>query len=159
MTKHNRLAVVTLHRDQIYVNLTSIQNELNDIIKKMAPSGIKEKVRFTIIVQFLHVLLNVALNLCVVFLFFIRLLFFMCIVSHLLSSFHLLVLLKIKFYVKTVSLPLFLLIHIFFRGNYVYKILLFLEKFQKISRLRLSTMNADITLTLIFIIQRIHIIS
>lgn len=39
--KHSRLAIVTMHRNQIYHSLEDIQGEINDTIKSFAPFGLR----------------------------------------------------------------------------------------------------------------------
>lgn len=44
MTNHTRLAIVTLHRGQLYKGLQDVQDELNNTIKNLAPKNMSEKV-------------------------------------------------------------------------------------------------------------------
>ncbi|KAK5646559.1 hypothetical protein RI129_005023 [Pyrocoelia pectoralis] len=46
MTKYNRLAVITMHRGQIYNSLESVQDELREAVCQVAPSGFKGKILF-----------------------------------------------------------------------------------------------------------------
>lgn len=42
--KHNRLAIVVMHRDQKYESLDDVKNELNDSVRNFAPRGLKDLV-------------------------------------------------------------------------------------------------------------------
>lgn len=42
--KFQRMAVVTLHRDQVYESLDAVKMELSENIKSLAPIGLKEQV-------------------------------------------------------------------------------------------------------------------
>ncbi|XP_055375770.1 eEF1A lysine and N-terminal methyltransferase homolog [Condylostylus longicornis] len=44
--KHNRLAIVTLHRDQEYESLEKIQEELNSTLLNLKPNGMIEKIPY-----------------------------------------------------------------------------------------------------------------
>lgn len=42
--KYQRMAVVTMHRDQIYQSLDAVKIELSENIKSLAPFGLKDQV-------------------------------------------------------------------------------------------------------------------
>lgn len=44
--KYRRLAVVTLHRDQVYSTLDEVKSELDYSIKNLAPSGLNEQIPY-----------------------------------------------------------------------------------------------------------------
>lgn len=44
--KYRRLAVVTLHRDQVYSTLDEVKSELDYSIKNLAPSGLDEQIPY-----------------------------------------------------------------------------------------------------------------
>lgn len=44
-SKFQRMAVVTMHRDQDYKSLDDIKSELSDSVKCFSPIGLKEQVR------------------------------------------------------------------------------------------------------------------
>lgn len=43
VTKHNRLAIITLHRGQHYESFDNVQKELTDIICSLTPSSLTSK--------------------------------------------------------------------------------------------------------------------
>ncbi|XP_057661192.1 eEF1A lysine and N-terminal methyltransferase homolog [Diorhabda carinulata] len=43
VTKHNRLSIITLHRDQKYESFEAIQTELTDVVCNLAPSNLRNK--------------------------------------------------------------------------------------------------------------------
>lgn len=42
--KFQRMAVITLHRDQVYESLDAVKLELSENVKSLAPIGLKEQV-------------------------------------------------------------------------------------------------------------------
>ena len=49
--KYNRLAIVSMHRGQIYTTWDDVKYELSDSIRNLAPNGVKDDVRFSCKVQ------------------------------------------------------------------------------------------------------------
>ncbi|KRT85302.1 methyltransferase [Oryctes borbonicus] len=46
LSKNNRLVIITLHRDQKYGTLDDVKEELNDVVRKFAPSNVTHKIAF-----------------------------------------------------------------------------------------------------------------
>ncbi|CAD7078893.1 unnamed protein product [Hermetia illucens] len=44
--RHNRLAIVTMHRDQTYSSLVEVKSELAESVRNLSPHGIKEQIPF-----------------------------------------------------------------------------------------------------------------
>lgn len=42
-TKHNRLAIITMHRGQVYNSFEAVQDELSDIVCNLAPANMTTK--------------------------------------------------------------------------------------------------------------------
>lgn len=43
ITKYNRLAIVTLHRDQKYESFEAVQTELSNVVCNLAPAQLKNR--------------------------------------------------------------------------------------------------------------------